>query len=166
MNSKTWNFSEEEIWRISRIIEALNQSSFEYLQIELGELKLIVSKGQPPAIVPRTANLHSLSAPQPLPLANNPAPQAAVQEAAPADGTVAIVSPMVGRFYLQPEPGAPPFVTVGAEVGEDSTVGLIEVMKTFNAVRAGVAGVVTEICTQNFAIVEFGQVLLRVQPKG
>ncbi len=166
MNSKTWNFSEEEIRRISRIIEALNQSSFEYLQIESGELKLIVSKGQPPAIVPRTANLHSLSAPQPLPLANNPAPQAAVQEAAPADGTVAIVSPMVGRFYLQPEPGAPPFVTVGAEVGEDSTVGLIEVMKTFNAVRAGVAGVVTEICTQNSAIVEFGQVLLRVQPKG
>jgi acetyl-CoA carboxylase biotin carboxyl carrier protein len=72
---------------------------------------------------------------------------------------------LLGRFYSQPEPGAAPFVTVGSDVNEDTTVGLIEVMKTFNAVRAGVSGTVTEICAQDAELVEYGQVLLRVRPR-
>jgi acetyl-CoA carboxylase biotin carboxyl carrier protein len=46
---------------------------------------------------------------------------------------------------------------------EDTTVGLIEVMKTFNAVRAGVDGVVTEVCVQDTQLVEYGDVLFRVR---
>ena len=75
-----------------------------------------------------------------------------------------IVVPLIGRFYTQSEPGGPPFVSVGSEVTEDMTVGLIEVMKTFNAVRAGVDGVFTEICVQDTQLVEYGDVLFRVRP--
>jgi acetyl-CoA carboxylase biotin carboxyl carrier protein len=89
-----------------------------------------------------------------------------MQGAAAREGTVEIVAPLLGRFYAQPEPGAPPFVTVGAAVTEETTVGLIEVMKTFHAVPAGVNGVVTEICVQDAQFIEYGQVLFRVRPGG
>ena len=67
-------------------------------------------------------------------------------------------------FYARPEPGAPPFVVIGAEVKKDTTVCLIEVMKTFNAMNAGVNGVITEICAEDAQLVEYGQVLFRVRP--
>jgi acetyl-CoA carboxylase biotin carboxyl carrier protein len=89
-----------------------------------------------------------------------PAAAAAVR---PDDGTVAIVSPMIGRFYSQSEPGAAPYVSIGSTVGPESTVGLVEAMKMFNAVHAGLAGVITEICVQDAALVEYGQVLFRVK---
>jgi acetyl-CoA carboxylase biotin carboxyl carrier protein len=77
---------------------------------------------------------------------------------------VDIKSEIMGMFYAQPEPGAPPFISIGAEVKEDTTVCLIEVMKTFNAIPAGVRGVVTEVCIENAQLVEYGQVLFRVRP--
>jgi len=49
-------------------------------------------------------------------------------------------------------------------VSADSTVGLIEVMKVFTAVRAGVDGVITEICVQDAEFIEYGHVLFRVRP--
>ncbi len=82
---------------------------------------------------------------------------------APA-GTIEIKAQIMGMFYAQPEPGSPPFVAVGAEVKADTTVCLIEVMKTFNAMTAGVKGVITEICVENSQMVEYGQVLFRVRP--
>ena len=81
-----------------------------------------------------------------------------------AAGEVAITASMIGRFYSQPEPGAAAYVSVGATVREDSTVGLVEAMKMFNAVHAGVNGVITRICVQDAALVEYGQVLFHVRP--
>jgi acetyl-CoA carboxylase biotin carboxyl carrier protein len=88
---------------------------------------------------------------------------AASTASAPA-GTIDIKAQIMGMFYAQPEPGAPPFVSVGAQVKKDTTVCLIEVMKTFNAMTAGVNGVITEICAENAQLVEYGQVLFRVRP--
>ena len=93
-----------------------------------------------------------------------PAAPTASANAAAATDTAAITAPLVGRFYAQAEPGAAPFVTVGSEVTENTTVALIEVMKTFNAVPAGMRGIVTAICVQDFQFVEYGQVLFRVRP--
>jgi acetyl-CoA carboxylase biotin carboxyl carrier protein len=72
---------------------------------------------------------------------------------------------MVGTFYTTPAPGAPPFVQLGDAVNEEATVGLIEVMKVFNAVTAGVKGVIAEICVQNGQFVEYGQPLFFVKPE-
>ncbi len=77
---------------------------------------------------------------------------------------VPITAPLLGTFYVAPEPGAPPFTQVGATVTEDTTVGLIEVMKVFNSVRAGVKGVVTEVVAQNGQFVEHGETLFLVKP--
>src|SRR5690606_3158034 len=95
------------------------------------------------------------------------APAAApVESSAPASsGLVEITAPTMGIFYAQPEPGKPPFVTVGALVEESTTVALVEVMKTFHAVAAGVRGTVAEVCVSDAEFVEFGQVLFRVDPE-
>ena len=70
----------------------------------------------------------------------------------------------MGMYYAQSEPGAAPFVSIGQTVEESTTIALIEVMKTFNAVPAGIRGKIVEICVQNSQLVEFGQVLYRVMP--
>jgi acetyl-CoA carboxylase biotin carboxyl carrier protein len=72
---------------------------------------------------------------------------------------------MVGTFYITPEPGAPPFVEVGSHIDEDTTVGLVEVMKVFTAVNSGVRGVIVEICAQGGQFVEYGQTLFFVKPE-
>jgi acetyl-CoA carboxylase biotin carboxyl carrier protein len=75
-----------------------------------------------------------------------------------------ITAPLLGTFYVAPEPGAPPFVKVGQAVTEDTTVGLVEVMKVFNSVRAAVNGTILEVVAQNGQFVEFGQTLFIVKP--
>ena len=75
-----------------------------------------------------------------------------------------IVAPMLGVFYRAPAPGATPFVEVGAKVEVTTVVCLIEVMKMMNAVPAGVAGTIVEVCAANAEAVEYGATLFRVEP--
>ena len=92
------------------------------------------------------------------------APPVAAIQAAPAPDEAshpgAVVSPMVGVAYLAPEPGAPPFVTVGQSVAAGQTLLLIEAMKTFNQIRAPKAGTVARVLVANSTPVEYGEVLL------
>ena len=72
-------------------------------------------------------------------------------------------SPMVGVVYLAPEPGAKPFVTVGAAVKTGDTVALVEAMKTFNPIKSDKDGVVKEILVNDGAAVEFDQPLIVIE---
>lgn len=166
--------SEDEVRQISRIIDTLNHSTFDYLQLEFGALKLTIGKGAQVGAPSSAPSGAPSGAPAPAPVAA-PAAVAAAAPSAPASapasadvplaaGEVAITASMIGRFYSQPEPGAAAYVSVGATVREDSTVGLVEAMKMFNAVHAGVNGVITRICVQDAALVEYGQVLFHVRP--
>jgi acetyl-CoA carboxylase biotin carboxyl carrier protein len=95
------------------------------------------------------------------------APAAAARRAAEVtvpDGMVAIRAPMLGTFYRAPSPGEKPFVDVGQRVRADDTVCLIEVMKLFNSIRAGVDGEVVKIIAENGGLVEFDQVLIIIAP--
>ncbi|RKK03009.1 acetyl-CoA carboxylase biotin carboxyl carrier protein, partial [Teichococcus wenyumeiae] len=98
------------------------------------------------------------------------APAAAAPAATPAATTEisaatpgVITSPMVGVAYLAPEPGATPFISVGAKVAAGQTVMLIEAMKTFNQIKAPKAGTVTRILVESGAPVEYGAPLLVVE---
>ena len=84
------------------------------------------------------------------------APPSRTRRAIPARCT----SPMVGVAYLSPEPGAPPFVTVGQSVAAGQTLLLIEAMKTFNQIKAPKAGTVARILVANGTPVEYGEVLM------
>ena len=79
-------------------------------------------------------------------------------------GAIQIKSPMVGTFYRAPEPGAHPFVEVGQEVEPDTTVCIIEVMKLMNSIPAGCRGVVTHILVGDGEPVEFGQIMMVIEP--
>jgi acetyl-CoA carboxylase biotin carboxyl carrier protein len=87
----------------------------------------------------------------------------AEEPAAAADGSATIDAPMLGTFYRANAPGQQPFVEVGSEVGDDTVVCLIEVMKMMNAVKAGMAGTVVAVCADNAEVVEYGQPLFRVE---
>ena len=79
-------------------------------------------------------------------------------------GLAEVASPLLGIFYRAPKPGEPPFVEVGSKVEEDTVIGIIEVMKLMNSVRAGVKGEVVEILAENAALVEYDEILLRLRP--
>jgi acetyl-CoA carboxylase biotin carboxyl carrier protein len=171
MSDPTRVLSDDEVRQISLLIESLDRSTLDFLQLEFGDVKLMIGKGSPPPMAMASPSASAAAAPQTIPeppapvaAATHPlAPPATTGEADQKD-TVAITAPMLGRFYGQPEPGAPPFVSVGSEVTEQTTVAIIEVMKTFNAIPAGLCGVITEICAKDTQFVEFGQVLFRVRP--
>lgn len=104
-------------------------------------------------------------------------PQAPLPAAAPTAGAPAapattaagpkrleIKSESVGTFYAKPSPDAAPFVTVGSKISATTVVCVIEAMKVFNEIQAGIAGTIAEVCVENQSVVEFGQVLFRVDP--
>lgn len=158
--------SEDDVLHILKLID---ESKFDYFQLEVGELKITVSKGepiplagsapQPAAVIPAPAAKPAVT---PAPAAATTAP--AAKPAAIPEGMLPITAPLLGTFYVAPEPGAPPFVKVGQQITEDTTVGLIEVMKVFNSVRATVNGTIVEVVAQNGQFVEFGQTLFIVKP--
>ena len=86
---------------------------------------------------------------------------APVQDIAAHPG--AVISPMVGVAYLLPEPGAPPFVTVGQTVTAGQTLLLIEAMKTFNQIKASKSGTITQILVTPGQPVEYGEPLMIVE---
>lgn len=105
-------------------------------------------------------------APAPAFTANTaPKPLAATVDvdASAANTANALRSPMVGVVYLAPEPGAKPFVTVGAKVKPGDTLCLIEAMKTFNPVKAEVAGTVKEILVKDSQTVEYDTPLIVIE---
>ena len=97
------------------------------------------------------------SAPSPASAAQPPA------ELALADGDVVIRAPMLGTFYRAASPGEPPYAEVGQRVGASDTVCLIEVMKLFNSIRAGVDGTVTRILRENATLVEFDEPIMVIR---
>lgn len=81
-----------------------------------------------------------------------------------SEGTIWIIrASIVGIFYRAPAPGAPPYVETGAEVEPETTVGLLETMKVFIAVQAGVPGRVEEIFATNGQLVEYNTPLVAVR---
>ena len=157
--------SEDDVLHILKLID---ESKFDYFQLEVGELKITVSKGDPIPLAGINQSAPVAAAPAAVATAKPAvAPATAAQatkSVAIPEGMTAVTAPILGTFYVAPEPGAPPFVKVGQQITEDTTMGLIEVMKVFNSVRATVKGTVVEVVAQNGQFVEFGQTLFIVKP--
>jgi acetyl-CoA carboxylase biotin carboxyl carrier protein len=74
-----------------------------------------------------------------------------------------VVSPIPGVFYRRPDPDSPVFTDAGASVGAEDTVCLVEVMKSFHEVPAGVTGTVLEFLVENEEMVDAGQVVAVIE---
>ena len=75
----------------------------------------------------------------------------------------AVTSPMVGTIYMQAEPGAAPFISVGSTVSEGDTLLIVEAMKTMNQIPSPKSGTVKRIFVEDGAAVEFGSPLVVVE---
>lgn len=157
---------------VEEILRLLDQSGFDELELEMEGLKLALRRGAATAgatdweaAAPRAPAGAPLQAATPVPT-RTPAPapvQAATAEPAPP-GTQPVPAPLLGTFYRAPKPGAPPFVEVGSSVAPDTIIGIIEVMKLMNTVRAGLAGTVAAIPARDGTLVEYGEALVHVKP--
>jgi biotin carboxyl carrier protein len=72
-----------------------------------------------------------------------------------------IRSPLVGRFYTVPRPDVPPFVSVGDRVTPEAVVGIMECMKVFVELPAGIQGVISAVLVGNATVVEYNQLLFK-----
>lgn len=83
---------------------------------------------------------------------------------ADAEGLVPIQASVTSVFYRRPSPGEDPFVEEGVQVNEDTVVCLLEIMKCFRSVTAGVKGTVEKIVAENGAMVKKGDALILIKP--
>jgi acetyl-CoA carboxylase biotin carboxyl carrier protein len=140
---------------VRQLASVLDETGLTEIEYELNGLRIRVARGTRDALV---------AAPSQGPV---PSTAAAVPTTTPSSDPAnhpgAIKAPMVGVAYLLPEPGAPPFVTIGNEVKVGQTIALIEAMKTFNPVKATKSGKVTSIIVENGSPVEYGEPLLIIE---
>ncbi len=154
---------------ISALAELLRENDLTELQVkrEYGEadsLNVRVSRHQAQVVT-------QVSGPAPVaaPIAAPTEPVAPVQEADdargadPASHPGAVTSPMVGTVYMQPEPGAPAFISVGKQVGEGETLLIVEAMKTMNHIPAPKSGTIKRILVEDGAAVEYGAPLVIIE---
>jgi acetyl-CoA carboxylase biotin carboxyl carrier protein len=146
---------------IQALAELLRENDLTELQVkrDYGEddsLNVRVSRMHPQQVINTMA---APAAAMPMPAAG-PAPAAAVPSQDPAELPGAVTSPMVGTVYMQAEPGAAPFISVGAHVAEGDTLLIVEAMKTMNHIPAPRAGTIKRIVVEDGAAVEFGTPLV------
>jgi acetyl-CoA carboxylase biotin carboxyl carrier protein len=138
---------------VRRLAAILNDTGLTEIEVERGDLRIKVARN-----VGVAASAPAVYAPPAAP-APAAALSAAPVAAAPEYAGDVVKSPMVGTIYLQPEPGAAPFVRVGDTVSEGQTLVLVEAMKTMNPIPAPRAGRLLEMLVADGQPVEFGEPL-------
>ncbi|WP_296988566.1 acetyl-CoA carboxylase biotin carboxyl carrier protein [Thalassospira sp. UBA1131] len=138
---------------IRQLAELLDDTNLTEIEVAAGDNRIRVARqGTMVAAAPAVAPA--------APAASAPA-VAAPSDAASHPG--AVKSPMVGVVYFAPEPGAAPFISVGASIAEGQTLMLIEAMKTFNPIRAPKSGKITQIIANDGHPVEYDEPLVIIE---
>jgi acetyl-CoA carboxylase biotin carboxyl carrier protein len=154
---------------IERILELIRQHDLAEFELERDGLKLRVRKA--PAghsILPQASVPASAPVPDPPPTGPTSYPPIAgppiVPE--PEDDAVELAvvkSPIVGTFYLSPEPGAPAFVEVGDQVKKDQVLCIIEAMKLMNEITSEYDGEIASVYVENGTPVQYGERLFAIK---
>lgn len=148
-----------DIRKVKKLIELLEESNVQEIEIKEGEESVRISRGgNSVQMVAAPAPATIAAAPAAAPAAPS-APAAAPSESAAPAGH-AICSPMVGTFYQAPSPETPAFVTVGQSVNKGDVVCIVEAMKMMNQIEADQSGVVEAILVKDGEPVEFDQQLI------
>lgn len=155
------------------LLGAISQTDITELTLKNDDFELVIRKDNGVVSVPQvvTASPNIVEALTPTVVAANPV---TVAESPPTETSSApkvddkkwvdITSPMVGTFYAAPAPDEDPFSSVGDRINKGDTVCIIEAMKLMNEIEGEVSGQIMEIAVENGEPVEFGQVLMRVNP--
>ncbi len=146
-----------DIRKVKKLMELLEESGMAEIEIKEGEESVKISRyGNSPA---PSHSFVQQQAPTSVP------PVVAVPVIADEPSTVgqSLTSPMVGTYYSAPSPTAKPFITIGQQVKQGDTIGIVEAMKIMNQIEAEKSGIVLQILVKDGEAVEFGQPLIIVQ---
>lgn len=146
-----------DVKKVRQLIELMKEHDLNELDLRQADNRVRIRRG---------GEVVTYSAPAVAAAPAPPAAPAAAGVASAADSRMLLIkSPMVGTFYKASGPDALPFVKVGDRIGPEKTVCVIEAMKVFNEIPAGVSGQVVAILVDNGGAVEFGQPLIKVDPE-
>jgi acetyl-CoA carboxylase biotin carboxyl carrier protein len=168
---------------IKELFQLMQEHDIAETTLQDGKAMLVVKRQKEPLLV--NAGAAAVRAYEGISTQNVPEAEAAPQVPAKTDeledlglekhhppgeesdnGYQKILAPLVGTFYQAPAPDVPPFVEVGDHVNNGDVVCIVEAMKSMNEIQSEVKGVVKEICVENAQMVEFGQVLFKIDPNG
>ncbi len=146
-----------DIRKVKKLIELLEESNINEIEIKEGEESVRISRGSNLVAAPLAA---APVAAAPVAAVAAPAPVAA--PVIPPVNNNALKSPMVGTFYRSPSPTSPAFIEVGSTVKVGDPICIVEAMKMMNQIEADKAGVVEAILVEDGQPVEFDQPLVSI----
>ena len=150
-----------DIRKVKKLIEMLEESNLEEIEIQEGEESVRLVKNKP----------NNLLSSQPVytesiqTIEDRPTERSKEESEEPAeneDSGDLINSPMVGTFYASASPGSKPFVSVGDHVNEGDVVCIVEAMKMMNEIKSEFSGEVLSINVEDSQPVEYGQTLFEI----
>lgn len=144
-----------ELTAVQKLMEQFEDSTARELELTDGDFHLRLSKNRTAKASPAPVE----ATPSPAPAA--PAPTSAAPQAAEVAQT--IKAPLVGTVYLQPKPGAKPYLQVGQQVNAGDVVCVIEAMKMMTEVKSQIAGTVKAVLVEDEQLVEVDQPLFTVE---
>lgn len=147
---------------IEAVVEIFQKSAWKEMHLRYKDIEIFLSK-EAGAKLKRQIQTANPASKKQTPKVPTPEDESAKGSSAP-DHWLPIKAPNLGTFYRAPRPGEPPFVELGQSVKPDSEICLIEVMKLFTALKAGVSGLVQRICAEDGELIENGQTLFYVEP--
>jgi acetyl-CoA carboxylase biotin carboxyl carrier protein len=152
--------------QLRELVAMVNQTDITELTLESGDLRLNIRKSETRTGMIAAAPAPVVAVPVMVPAVADsmPVSMPTIAEALPSKKLLEITSPMVGTFYRAPAPDDPPFVENGDSIRKGQTVCIIEAMKLMNELEAEYTGKIVEILVENAQPVEYGQVLMRVEP--
>ena len=156
-----------DIKQIKRIIDLMKANELCEFEMEEEGLRIAIKRrngNEPQVVLSHAPAAQMIAVPAPAATAAASASAAAAAEKAEEKKYLEIKSPIVGTFYRSSSPDAEPYVVVGAEIGPESVVCIVEAMKVMNEIKAEVKGVVRKILVDNATPIQFGQVLFLVEP--
>jgi acetyl-CoA carboxylase biotin carboxyl carrier protein len=147
-----------DVERIRELIELMKEHELSEVDLRQDMQRIRLKRGgEGPVMVPA-----------PVPVAAPASSTGATDASAPAEAddenTIYITSPTVGTFYSKPKPDSATFVKVGDVVDPDTIVCLVEAMKMFNEIPAGVSGKIVSCLVKNEDSVEVNKPLFKVVP--
>lgn len=158
---------------IKSLIQLFDESDWKELALQVEDFRIFISTDPNSAGVPWSTGATPAAAPS-MPATSDRAPADPANPVVPSgtdtagvapvpDNCVVVKAPNLGIFYRSPKPGAPAYVEVGEQVSADTEVCLIEVMKLFTPVHAGLSGIVRHICAEDGDMVEHDQPLFYIE---
>ena len=133
----------EQLQSLEEIVRLFNQGGLSKMKVSLDGMSVELEK----------------AGAAPLPEIETPAKE----EKEETGALITVTAPLVGVFYASPSPDDAPYVAIGDRVSENSTLCLIESMKVFTEIPAGVSGVVEEILVHSGDCVEYDQPLFKIR---